>query len=479
MNSDIYSGFCTETMSIKTRVADLFTKLSPAQVFYPYQRNYSMSQNRQLSFKGEFRYNDSYEDLFSKIEFYILSLLNKYESKYYFSLKRDHFDAVMYKEGGYFKPHRDYVRVNQPYVDEYVLIIALSSCLEGGTKIYFDDKTEQIFDETIREGHFICFKKLMLHEGLPVNGGEKNILMFNLQRHHMTSDNFVIRSVNDVPFVFSISKVNNIAIPNQTLEDEKLYQLYKYFNNLYINSDDMIEVNEILESLQAIDKNIVQISSLFPLDSIEIQSLISKFDENTKLYQFNYFSNWMPSLAKYGNLIPFQIIWITKSNEYDFVDDNKYILLGINGTFLYSNSDYQLTEYEDISVDEKIKRYVEEICYNIHKNDGFEVKDNQIVSIDKNKEKLDYEFNKIYHQSKSYSYDFDSNIELDKIHIHSMIRLIELDTFKSSDKDVYQSTVYFKEKEWCNDCYYDRTVQVSTISCYVNWILIHPDILLL
>ena len=66
-------------------------------------------------------------------------------------------DILMYTEGDYFGKHFDFVPIKTPFLTYYSLILCLDADCQGGeTKLYFEDKTIRVFNETVRKNYIKC-----------------------------------------------------------------------------------------------------------------------------------------------------------------------------------------------------------------------------------------------------------------------------------------------------------------------------------
>ena len=141
----------------------------------------------------------------------ITDIINKYLigvwrermlQKYNFSLLDHHYDIVSYKEGGFFKKHRDYQWFYSPGRIQMSCLIGLKDTIKGGgTQIWypksyskFKKDKNKLFNETSKKGGVVIFPSHWFHSGEPIIEGEKEILFINLS--FIIPDNYLYNTSN-------------------------------------------------------------------------------------------------------------------------------------------------------------------------------------------------------------------------------------------------------------------------------------------
>ena len=122
--------------------------------------------------------------------------------KYSFTLLDHHYDIVSYKEGGFFKKHRDYQWFYSPGRIQMSCLIGLKDTIKGGgTQIWypksyskFKKDKNKLFNETSKKGGVVIFPSHWFHSGEPIIEGEKEILFINLS--FIIPDNYLYNTSN-------------------------------------------------------------------------------------------------------------------------------------------------------------------------------------------------------------------------------------------------------------------------------------------
>lgn len=103
-----------------------------------------------------------------------------------FILIKSDVTQIRYPVGGFFSPHRDYVTVVSNVLEEYTMIICVtdpSTATEtsgGETCIHLSNSMKFTSKATTLPGSVLLFRKDLIHEGLPLLSGQKEIVMLNL-----------------------------------------------------------------------------------------------------------------------------------------------------------------------------------------------------------------------------------------------------------------------------------------------------------
>ncbi|KAL3937273.1 MAG: hypothetical protein SGARI_002183, partial [Bacillariaceae sp.] len=130
--------------------------------------------------------------LFDLVEKDIVTLLNKDDPSYEYSLRRNDITHIVYDKGGFFDRHQDYLSTTSNLVQEFTLLIcvtpkdllvgaaSMNDC-GGNTKLYsYGGKHSKTFDTTT-PGCGLLFRKDLEHEGTQLTSlPTKHILTANL-----------------------------------------------------------------------------------------------------------------------------------------------------------------------------------------------------------------------------------------------------------------------------------------------------------
>ena len=102
------------------------------------------------------------------------------------TLLHDDVTHIKYKKGGYFSPHHDYLSLVSNFVQEYTLLICVTPPQEaaltrgGETRVVGSKDYEVVSKATTTPGCALLFRKDLLHEGLPILEGTKEIVSLNV-----------------------------------------------------------------------------------------------------------------------------------------------------------------------------------------------------------------------------------------------------------------------------------------------------------
>ena len=102
------------------------------------------------------------------------------------TLVRNDVTHIAYAKGGFFKPHQDFLSLVSNVVEEYTLLIcalpadAAARTKGGETRITAGGGLEVVSKATTTAGCALLFRKDLVHEGLPVRAGTKEVVALNL-----------------------------------------------------------------------------------------------------------------------------------------------------------------------------------------------------------------------------------------------------------------------------------------------------------
>ena len=153
------------------------TPLTPSELYIPINEKKIIDIDKRVS---QFKtiVNNELFNLFDKL----IVEINKIDKFYNYSLVKNDITYIKYEKGGFFKSHSDYLSLTSNVIEEYTLIICMNEkeCEGGQTKFTINDKTTYISKESIIPNHTLLFRKDLIHEGLEIINGTKEIITLNL-----------------------------------------------------------------------------------------------------------------------------------------------------------------------------------------------------------------------------------------------------------------------------------------------------------
>lgn len=112
-----------------------------------------------------------------------------------FALAKTQMTHVVYEEGGFFRPHQDFLSLVSNCVQEYSLLVCVSTDegTEGGeTRVEVGPGREIISRATTQPGCGLLFRKDLVHEGRPVTKGRKEIVMLDVWATRRAADGILL-----------------------------------------------------------------------------------------------------------------------------------------------------------------------------------------------------------------------------------------------------------------------------------------------
>jgi len=122
----------------------------------------------------------------------LLASISQVDARFDYTLVQSDVTQIVYKAGGFFKRHADFLSLATNMVEEHTLLVcitpeAIASSTEGGATTVHANGRSVDFDATTLRGHALLFRKDLEHEGQVVRAGEKHILSVNVWAHRKTS----------------------------------------------------------------------------------------------------------------------------------------------------------------------------------------------------------------------------------------------------------------------------------------------------
>jgi hypothetical protein len=160
--------------------------------------------------RSQFRSITNDQELFNECE----KLLEQHfgdDETYSYSLVRNDAMHIKYEKGDYFRAHSDYLSLTSNMIEEFTLIICViptetaQPCCNGGeTKVSLNNDSFVVSKATTTPGGALLFRKDLLHEGMELTSGFKEILMLNIWGLRKASEQQLV-------ITFDSSSANNDA----------------------------------------------------------------------------------------------------------------------------------------------------------------------------------------------------------------------------------------------------------------------------
>lgn len=192
-----------------------------------------------------------------------------------FTLVRNDVTQIRYEEGGFFKPHKDYLSLKTNHLTELTMIMCLDATGTGGeTKFEFNPFFIHTSYNTIKPGHVVVFRKDLVHEGTPLSkDSTKQIITLNLRgtRKDQTDKIVVIQCTDDVYYVLKLEDtMNNTYFAaavrfngSKNCTEVAIKNTSEQFNSIYkILTGQHISMAEYDKSKSLLDYYCIEISNI-------------------------------------------------------------------------------------------------------------------------------------------------------------------------------------------------------------------------
>ena len=235
--------------------------------------------------------------IFNLVQKYI-NEINKLDDIYTYILVKNDITQVKYYQGGYFKPHEDYLSLITNVIQEYTLLMCLDAdCIGGETVLHLNKYFKHSSKATTTPLHGLLFRKDITHEGCKIEKGTKEIMMVNLWAVKKNSPAIVIMRFKDDNRTHVIELNNILNMHDNVLKSYVEY--YDYSSKRFI---------EYMESEWTFEEcNVIQ--KIYN-DEVITYDELHKYKNIVDYYGFTY----EHILVKAGNSI-------TKYNELCHQDD--------------------------------------------------------------------------------------------------------------------------------------------------------------
>ena len=325
---------CNEfTSKINNTVKPYKEDVSDA-VIYSLLENKNIKSKRRKSLKTSFKSDDIKEQIKNNICPLIYSMLKQeYPSNlYHIEIGEQIFDYIKYDNGGYFEPHRDWVRVTNSQQIQYTLIIGLTeehACNYGGNTIIWIPVTElnlldyKMLTESTTDDE--NFKLTCKKYNLPQNHDDLMILF----KMNLSDEKYIPTKIpcymQGIGLLFQSGFLHS---------GEVFYEWYKpkELLSLVINITGITNTNLQINQFERND--------ILTNNNIKFTSWID--DTSDKFIMFDEFESWMCSndseIIFKNNLLPFQIIVSNGNYNYNSFSNNYLRYINLYENLEISNS---------------------------------------------------------------------------------------------------------------------------------------------
>lgn len=323
-------------------------------------------ETRYNSWKCEFENKTIRNIISKKILPQIASKLNtKYKDRmFYLSLGEQKLDYVVYRNGGFFNVHHDFVAIQSEGMCQYTCLIGLTNdetCEGGETTIYTKIKDPNDFAKIVesnpkcklfhtsgepigmpqqynayKKGNCLMFKSELFHAGEPFYGNLKELLMITINVTCVS-----LSPINNLSESFSLSTLDNktFVIPKQFLRGTMFESMSKFYDSDILKTEMLsTDLNAILEFINSgtHSENELTNSILYSCLCVDYRyhelgipkqyhkKIHDWKNSHNSIIYFDKFDPFMIEFVTEYNLVPFQIILCESSvnrttTEYKFI----------------------------------------------------------------------------------------------------------------------------------------------------------------
>jgi hypothetical protein len=186
--------------------------LTKSELYVPMNDKKIIDEDKRVSYFKTF----VDKKLFALVDI-LIEKLNKKDKYYNYVTVKNDVTYIKYNEGGFFKSHSDYLSITSNIVEEYTLLISMNEkeCEGGETKFTINYSSKYVSKESIIPKHTLLFRKDLIHEGLVVKNGTKEIITINLWAIPKINNNILVIKMTNEDDVYAISQNNIMEIPNK------------------------------------------------------------------------------------------------------------------------------------------------------------------------------------------------------------------------------------------------------------------------
>lgn len=247
---------------------------------YSFKENNVIESKQRESYKISFKHNQIFEIINNRFISTLQHIFyKKFKNYYEISIGEQEFDYIQYKNGGYFEKHKDFVRINNNYFQQYTLLFGLSELnyYEGGSTILWfplNDENKEDYNILKNNNDFTSLSKIFKKYNIPFYNFENLLDRRNL---------ILNENLECIPMYFNVLKKGEALL----------------FRSDIIHSGEKFWGNKEKELLMIT----INITGIEKFDYI-----YSLLNENEPIKIYNKFEHWMIDYSKNNKIIPFQII---------------------------------------------------------------------------------------------------------------------------------------------------------------------------
>jgi len=279
------------------------------------------------------------EKLFNLCGKYI-DIINQRNKYIHYILCKNDVTYIKYEKGGYFKSHEDYLSLTSNMMEEYTLLMCVdANCIGGETMLHINDFFHHASKSSITPLNSLIFRKDIIHEGIIIKEGYKEIMTLNLWGISKNNNMVVVISFdkyfkNDtrkyvipvdnilklqdnllktfINFTLTENPKQQILVFDSSYSYEEFNIIYKIYNNNVVNNSEFEKYKPIIDFYlfnwkNLLIKNLLNIERVIDNEYLPIsknEDLILFGDNNSYVV---FLDNVKKSLLPY---MPFQMILI-------------------------------------------------------------------------------------------------------------------------------------------------------------------------
>jgi hypothetical protein len=286
-------------------IIDPFKNNTKEAVIYSFNENKTVKSDRRVSHKTSFRSDELTTIINQYISPLIMTLITLHNIDYNVTIGEQSFDYIKYDNGGYFDKHKDFIRINNPMMQQYTMLVGLtksSYSYDGNTILWLP------VDDLNREDYKILTETEETSSTL-LDVMRKYNLPFNI--HFLKK--LIENTVDLIPY-----RINTYTIGKSLLFKSDIIHSGEEFNNCY-NAKELLMFTI----------NITGIEKTFEQDKIERflndATRISMFDKYQPIFSEKVFPfQIIVSKGKYNNKT-FSDHYIKYLNFQDTIDSTSHM----------------------------------------------------------------------------------------------------------------------------------------------------------
>jgi hypothetical protein len=298
---------------------------------YPYKSNtldasiYSLDLNQTIKSDRRVSQKSSFDDnrLKDIIQSSIYPLLydkltTSYpNASYNIALSTSKFDYIKYDNGGYFEPHKDFVRINNPSQQQYTMLLGLTkdnNNYSGCTVLW-----SKVTDSLESQSEYNILLSGPITDPLYIEVTAK----YNLPKNHDLLKKILESNTSNIPYI--PHRINCMNMGKALLFKSDIIHSGEEFYSWYKSKElfmCIINITGVEDKFIPINNPSTNIDTQLDNNSYKINLWLN--DNNSQIIMFDQFEMFMLKFTKLHRLIPFQII----------VSSGEYLKKSFNDTYL-------------------------------------------------------------------------------------------------------------------------------------------------